>query len=251
VQDAGGGSFVSPRRTSSRTSHHRQRSAGARRSFGTPRVLCRCRSAGFDRRSSRGNSIRRDWGGDGCGRRGLLSGWGRSLRRRLARRRRRQGRRRQEPQRVEVALRLGGNPDPEVHVRLRQLDLAGRADRPHAVTLGYRRALGDRDRAEVGQRDGVPVGRRDREALARSRDDAREGHRPGRGRDDARARGRADVDAAMLARRVRMCRIERERLQDRPVGRPGPGTCRRCQKERGGNSREQNSAHGSPLRSTT
>jgi hypothetical protein len=253
VHDAGRRSFTNPRRTAGRAGHHGQRSAGARRAFGAPRVLCRCRSrsAGVGRRSSRRDSIGRGRRGDGSGRRGPLGGRDRSLGRRLARRGRSQERSRQELQRIEVALRLRGDADPQVNVRLRQLDLARRADRPHAVTLGERRALGDRDRAKVGQRDGVPVGRRDRETLARGRDGAREGHRPGRGRDDARARGRADVDAAMRARRVRMCGIELELLEDRPIGRPGPGTCRRCQKERGGNSREQNSAHGSPLRSTT
>jgi hypothetical protein len=179
-----------------------------------------------------------------------LGGLRRSLSRWLVRRRGRR-KRRQECQRIEVALRFRRNPDPKVYVRLRQLRLAGRADRPDAVALGHRRALGDRDRAEVGQRDGVPVGSRDREALARGRDGARERHRPGRGRDDARRRGRADVDAAMLARRIWMRGIEHELLENRPISRPGPGTRGRCQKERGGNSREQNSTHSSPLGSTT
>jgi hypothetical protein len=250
MQDAFRGSLRSPRRTPRRGSHHRQRSARAPCVCSAPRALGRFRDARVGRDRRLRSCIRRSGRGDRSGGRSLLRDRRRCLSRRLARRRR-QERRRQERQRIEVALRLRGDPDPQVHVRLRQLRLAGWADRPDAVSLGDRRALGDRDRAEVGERDGIPVGRRDREALARGRDGARERHRPGRGRDDARACVRADVEAAMLARRVRMRGIENERLEDRPARRPGPGTCCRCQKECRGNSREQNSAHGSPLRSTT
>ena len=101
-------------------------------------------------------------------------------------------------------------------VRLGQLGVARGADRPDSIALDDRRALRDRERAEMRQRDGVPVGRRDREALARGRDGAGKGHRSGRGRDDGGAGVGADVDATMLARGVRVRGIEDERLQTGP-----------------------------------
>ena len=132
------------------------------------------------------------------------------------------GARRQERQRVEVALRLGGDAHAEVDVRRRDLRLAGGADRGDGVALGDRGALRDVDRAEVGQRDGEAVGGLDREARARcghgagERDDAR------RGRAHVGARVAADVDAPVLAGGVRVRRVEDERLEDRPVDRPRP-----------------------------
>ena len=102
--------------------------------------------------------------------------------RRHRRRRRRRGRRRQELQRIGIPLRLGCDADAQMDVRLSDLDLTGGTDGGNGLPVDDGRVLGDFDRPEVGQRHGVPVGRDDRQALARGRDGAREGDRPGRGR---------------------------------------------------------------------
>ena len=108
-------------------------------------------------------------------------------------------------------------------MRLAHAGLVARADRPDAVALDDRRALGHSDGAQVGERDRPAVGGLDRHALAVGRDRAGE-------RDDASGRrahaaptGPGDVDAAVEARRLRLLGVEGERLQDRAVGRPRPG----------------------------
>jgi hypothetical protein len=153
----------------------------------------------------------------------------------------------QEGERIEVTLRLGRRADAEVHERLRHFGLPRRTDRRDAFALSDRRPLGSRDRAQVRQRDRQPVGRRDRETLARDRHRARERHGAGRRRDNGGALIGADVDASVLPGGVRVCRVEHEHLQHRTVHRPGPGTGGRCKMKRGNHSREQNSAHRSPL----
>jgi hypothetical protein len=134
-----------------------------------------------------------------------------------------------------------------VHVRLRELGFARRADTADDITLGDARAGGDRDRTEMCQRDGVTVGGGDGQALAGGRDGPGERDRPGRRRDDRRVSSGADVDSPVLSGVVRMCRIEDERLEHRPGGGPGPGTRDGCEMKRSGNRREQCSAHGLPL----
>jgi hypothetical protein len=186
--------------------------------------------------------------GRGCHERRLRSvrcrGSGRRRRRELVQR---VEAHRQEPDRVEVALRLRRRAHAEMDEGLRHLGVAARTDRPDAVALGDRRALRDGDRAEVRQRDGVTVGGRDRDALARRGDAARE-------RDDAGGRcrhlrvGRAsDVDAAMLACGKGMLRIEAERLQDGPGGGPRPRVGDGRKKERGEDRRDKESTHGDRL----
>ena len=78
------------------------------------------------------------------------------------------------------------------------------------------------------------------------RHDAREAHRaPGR-RDHRRSGRRADVDAPVLAPRVRMVVRERERPQHGTVHRPGPGRRRRRNDERRRGKRTQEQpSHGS------
>ena len=187
-------------------------------------------------------------GGGGCRQRVRRAGDGsRSELLRRRRRRHRVGPGRKQRERVEVPLGLIGATDAEVHVRLRNLDVARRSDPADEVALRDLRAVGDRDRAEMRERDGVAVGGRDRQALAGGRDGPGERDRPGRRRDDRRLRGAADVDPSVLPGRVRMRRIEDERLEHRPVGGPGPGTRDGCEQKRSGNRREQCSAHGLPL----
>jgi hypothetical protein len=154
---------------------------------------------------------------------------------------------RQERERVEVALWVGGATDTEVEVGLGELDIARRPNRPHGVSLDELRTLGDADRSKVRQRDRVPVCGADRDALAGARNGSGKGDRPGRRRDNRRSPRRANVDAAMLAGSVGVCRVEDIRLQDRSLGRPGPGTCHRCEMKRGDDRRQECSAHVLPL----
>ena len=119
---------------------------------------------------------------------------------------------RQERQRIEVALRVGGDPHTQVNIRLPHLGVAARADRPDAVALGDRRAL-----ATASEPRCVSVTRRLRRSwsreLARAGHGARERHRAGSRCDDD-GRPRRDIDAAMLSRGIRVRGIEDERLQD-------------------------------------
>lgn len=89
-------------------------------------------------------------------------------------------------------------------VRLGVLRVARRARRADTGTFGELLAALDADGAEVDERDRVAGGGPDRHRAAAAR------HGPGE-RDDARrrrpdepARGRGDVDAAMLRRGVRV-----------------------------------------------
>jgi hypothetical protein len=138
---------------------------------------------------------------------------------------------RQECERIEIAVRLGRQPNAEVHVRLGMLRLSARADGADHVALGKRRPKAHGDRAEMHERDRVPVRSTDRER------EARRGHGAGEP-DDARHRRpnlgaarRADVEATMLPAEVRVV-FQRETAQDRPVDGPAPGRGRRCEQER-------------------
>ncbi len=149
----------------------------------------------------------------------------------------------QERERVEIPLLLRGPAEAEMDVGLRDLDLAARPDRADPCPFGDRGALGRADRAEVRQRHRVTVGRLDRDALPRGRDRPGEGDRPRGGRDDRRAGVASHVDASMLAGRVRMRRIEDERLEHGTARGPRPGACRRGEHERSQYRRKECSAH--------
>ena len=128
-------------------------------------------------------------------------------------------------------------------VRLAPLRLAARTDRPDAVALGDRHAPRHGDRAEVGERDRPAVGGLDRHALAVRRDRARERDDARRGRAHHRPRRARHVDAAVLAGRLRVRRVVRERLQDGAVRGPRPGARHRDEDERG-DEHEQEPSHG-------
>ena len=133
---------------------------------------------------------------------------------------------RQHRQRVEVPLGLRGDPDAEVHVWLCDLGFATRADRADAVALGNCRARGNSQRAEMGQRDRIlPRRGRDRDALAGGRHRSGERHGARHRREDGRACGARDVDAAVLSGSVWMGRVEVEGLKDGTGRRPRPGIC--------------------------
>jgi hypothetical protein len=96
------------------------------------------------------------------------------------------------------------------------------------------------------ERDGVPVGRRDRERPAGARHRADVGHLARGGCEHGAARVAGEVDAAVLAARVRVVRIERVRLQHGAVRGPGPGARDRRDEERGKSRDEQETTHGRP-----
>ena len=224
--------------------HARRWGRHSRRCFGCLRRHlradgCRLRHARLDRRSGRrvlGRLRCRHGLGAGCGRR-------------LARRRRSRGRhrrrrrfldcglcirrsgggrpRRQERQRVDVALVVRGQTHTEVDERLGQVDDAARPHRSDGSTFAHGGAALDDDRAEVDERRGVAERRLNGNGLAAGRHGPRERDDARRRREDVSPGGRAEVDATMLARRIRVGVIERERTQDWTVDRPGPRLRRR------------------------
>jgi hypothetical protein len=133
---------------------------------------------------------------------------------------------RQQQDRVDVPVRLRGHPDAEMDVRGAGDGVLARANLTDDGALGDGTAACDRDRAELEQRHGVAVGglNRQRAPTRRDRPDERDGACCGS--HDRIADARTDVDPAVLAGGV-LVRSERERPQDRPVGRPGPACCDR------------------------
>jgi hypothetical protein len=105
------------------------------------------------------------------------------------------------------------------------LDLAARADRPDRIALADLIAPARRSSAQMRQRDRVAVGGLDREAFPARRDRPREGNRSCGRRENGCSGWSTDVDAPVLAGRIRIV-AEDERLEHRPVDRPGPGMCR-------------------------
>jgi hypothetical protein len=135
---------------------------------------------------------------------------------------RRGSRGRQEEQRVEVTLLVARLPDPEVHVRHLELGHAARADGSDDVALSNDGPAPNAERTKVHERDGVAVRGLDRHGLACVWHGAGERDRSVCRRDDRGSLRGADVDSPVLAARVRVRRIERERDQHRPCHRPGP-----------------------------
>jgi hypothetical protein len=129
-------------------------------------------------------------------------------------------------QRIEITVRICGDPDTEVDVRSGELGRAARADRRHFIPLGHLRTLGDENRPEMCQGDGVPVPGLDGDRLAARRHRPREADRACRRRQDCFSRGvGTDVDAAMLTRCVRVRLVVDKRLHHRPLHRPAPRMC--------------------------
>jgi hypothetical protein len=119
---------------------------------------------------------------------------------------------------------LAGVAHAEVQVRLLDRATAADAHRADAIPAADPLPRAHRQRREVEVGGLQPIARRahgDRETR-RSRD-VGEGHRaPHRGH-DRRAHGGRYVDAAVLPARVRVRRVEQERLEHGTVDRPGPG----------------------------
>jgi hypothetical protein len=190
---------------------------------------------GYNSRRLRGNdprSRRNHW-------RGILAGRRRPERRNLGAW--------QEEQRVHVSIRLGAPPHAEIDVRHGQLHHAARTHGSDGVALRQARAATHGDRAEMQERDRVTVLRLDRDRTAAYRHGPREGDPPGRRGEHGRSRGRADVDPAVLARRVRIV-AEQEGPQHRALHRPGPTQSGRRHGERSRNrsADEQSKHHRAP-----
>jgi hypothetical protein len=175
------------------------------------RIRDRMDGAGRRRCRRRGCRLRRH-GGLGQGRRAAV------------RRCRRVGADGQEPQRVDISLRVRSRSNAEVDERV----APGRAD---LRSLADVCTAGHRDRPEVQQRRRVAERRLDRDRLAAARNCADERDGPGGRRSHRDPSGRGDLDPPVLTGRVRVVLVEREAAYDRPVDRPGPGARRAGHRE--------------------
>ena len=212
----------------------RRRGRRSSRNLGCRRRRRRCRHGDLDARSRR----RRGGLRDGCG--SLRRGCGSMhLDRRRRGRRRSHGRggHRQERERIKVALGIRGVTDAEVHVRHPELGGAARADGAERHSLGDGVVLLHCDRAEMRQAHREPRSRLDRHRLAVRRDRPGEAHDSRCRRQHGCAGVGADRDAALLARGVRMCLVEREGLEQRPSHGPRPRARARYEEHEQENSR--------------
>ena len=141
--------------------------------------------------------------------------------------------RRQQRERVDVALRLRGHAHTEMDVGTIPFRHAAGSSPCHGQALTDSVALPHPQLTQVRERDGVPGGRENGNRLALRGDGAGEAHRPGRRREDLLSRVGADVDAAMLAGRVRIG-AEREGPEHLPACRPGPRLSASRRQQRGG-----------------
>ena len=168
----------------------------------------------------------------GRGRRGRRRWESRGRDRRLGRHGRRRRERRQEAQGVEIPLRVGAEPDPELHVRDRVGRHAAGADDRDRLALSHESAPADHERPEMQERDGVAVGRLNGDREPVRGDLADERHRSGGRRDHRLTERPLDVDPTMLAREERVLLVKREPLQHRPRNRPRPRAGRGGHRER-------------------
>jgi hypothetical protein len=132
---------------------------------------------------------------------------------------------RQERQRVDVALFLRRHAHPEIDERLSAVDDAARAHCPDHHALGEVSAAADADGAEVHECGGIAERRLDRDRLAAVRHGTGERDDSLSGRDHVRARRCGEIDAPVLAGRVRVSPVEGKGAKDGPVDRPGPRLC--------------------------
>ena len=153
----------------------------------------------------------------------------------------------QQEQRIQIPIRLRGPSHAEVDEGHGQLDHAARADGPDQAALRDGHPAAHGDRAEMQERDRVTVIRLERDRSAAHRDGAGEGDDPGRRGEHGRTGWSADVDAAVLARRIRIV-AEQEGPQNRSLHRPGPTQSGRRHREgsRDRSAEEQSNRHRAP-----
>jgi hypothetical protein len=232
------GSSPSPRRSPCVSSTRRGRSRS------TDVVEVQSWSRRMHRRLLRGRGPRCPWLGPRSSdrRRGLFRV--RPLRRRCTRKNRRRwlGRghgnrgprlpRREQGQRIEIAVRLRGQANAEMDVRLVVLGLPVRPDGADDVALPQRRADTHADRTQVQKRDRVAVLGADRHRAPRGRNRSSEADHTGCRRANLGTIGGADVHAPMLTAEVRVV-LSRECTKNGSIHRPAPGSGRRCKHEPG------------------
>lgn len=137
------------------------------------------------------------------------------------------GARRQELHRVEVTLFVRRRANAEIDERFGRLDRSARSDRPDDVALRHFRAARHSNRAEMYECQRQPELGSDRHGPPAARDGSRERGDSTEGCAHVCPRGRTEVDASVLARRVWMGAVEGERTYHRPVNRPSPRLRRR------------------------
>jgi hypothetical protein len=108
-----------------------------------------------------------------------------------------------------------------VHVGRRRHVVGALAHGADGRSLGELGAARYADSAELEEGHRIAVGRLDRDRATAARNGADEGHEAGGRRDHRRSDGRAHIDAAVLARRVRVG-AEEERAQHGALDRPRP-----------------------------
>jgi hypothetical protein len=209
---------------------------------GPRRALRGCRDCGRARRRARalcgGSGRRLSRRGRGDRRRSR----GRAERRRRPRGGRRSRAPRQQPLGIDVPLLLRRDTDAKVHVRFRHLWLSAWPDRSDRLAFVDGVAPRNCHFPEMDERHRVAVRSLNRHDFAVPGRRSCERDRSVRRRAHARAGLAGNVDAAVLAARVRIV-SERKVTQDGAVGRPCPGTRVGRYEERKHESREQESAH--------
>ena len=123
---------------------------------------------------------------------------------------------------IDIAVRVGGDSDPEVDARGSAI-VRRRRDRANRLPLAHDSVFSDRDRAQPDERNGVAVRGSDRDRTPVPGHGAGERDRTGRGRAHVRARISGDIDAAVLPAGVGIV-AEREGADHLTVGRPNPAS---------------------------
>ena len=165
-----------------------------------------------------------------------------SRRRRFGGNSRRRAPRWEQRQRVDISLRVGRVANAEVDVWNVELRDTTRPDRPHGRAFLHRGVLLHRDRTEVEERHGVAVAGLDGDSLPVGWNGSRERHRAARRRSHRCPSRRADVDAAMLSRRVGIG-AKAESAEDGAVDRPAPPQGCGWENKRDHHRRKHASAH--------
>jgi hypothetical protein len=128
----------------------------------------------------------------------------------------------EQRQGIDVALVVARDADTEVHVRIREIGLAARADRADHRCLVQPCPSLDADRAEMHERQRVAERSLDRHRLPTRRNGPGERDHTRGGCVHRGTAARAEVNPSVLSGRIRVSTVERERAQHRPVDGPRP-----------------------------
>jgi hypothetical protein len=152
---------------------------------------------------------------------------------------------RQERERIDVAVRIGSDPDSEVDVR-RSTVVRRSRNGADSVPLAYESVLGNADRAQSDKRDRIAVFAADRDGAPASGHRAGERDRAGHGRTHARTGVTGDIDAAVLSAGIGIV-AQRKGAEHLTVERPSPARRRSGQDHRRQCSREREHKRASHL----